>query len=171
MKKGAQMNLQTFRQNKKIFFLLLILFYIGLLFFGQMSLPYFLTSVTGIFLLLITIAGGSVSRFSKKDRNFAAVWGFLPPAIMGVISALSIRMIDSAPQYPEFYFYQILAFVRFLPIGFSGAAVGWMATSNDENKTKRYVQYGLACIFLMITVYLLLNLDLVYWTMFSILRL
>ena len=175
MKKGAQMNLQTFRQNKKVFLMLLIFLYVGLLVIGHMlNLPDFLISIAAIplflTLFLIMFAGGVVFGYITKNRTFAAALGFLISVIMGVISALSVRMIDSAPQYPEFYFYQILTFVQFLLAGLFGAVAGWMAASHDENKTKRYVQYMLACIFLMISLYFMFNPDLVYW-MFSILGL
>ena len=162
------MNLQTFRQNKKMFLLVLIFLYICFLIIGHMlHLPDFLISIAVIPLFLsfflIMFAGGAVFGYITKNRTFAAALGFLISVIIGVISALSVRMIDSAPQYPEFYFYQILAFVWFLPVGLFEAAAGWMAASNDENKTKRYVQYVLACIFLIIAVYLMVNPDLVYW--------
>jgi len=151
------MSIQISQNKKLLFFFSLASFILLFMLTYSMVLPEILIIVLMSLLLFLLFVGGVIYGFMTKEKIYAAVLGFLFPFIFGIWAAKSTYPIDSYPQYPDLYFEKAAVFLPFILIGIFGAMAGWLASSENPNKNKRYLQYLVAMILLAVSFYIFLH--------------
>jgi len=152
------LNVQTIRQNKNIFFALLIVAFCLLLFFILIPQINKIPNFVGIIiwpLLFLLFFSGIIYGFVTKDKSKAAVLGLLFSSLAGIYFAVTRGYFyDYGPPGLNYYHLQFFSFLSYVMVGVFVAAASYFASTDDINRRKRLRCYILTIIFTGIAFFL-----------------
>ena len=153
-----RMNIQTIRQNKNIFFALLIVAFCLLLFFILIPQINKIPNFVGIIiwpLLFLLFFSGIIYGFVTKDKLKASVLGLLFSILAGIhFSAARSFFYDYGPPGLNYSYLRFFAFLSYILMGLFIAAASYFASTDDINRRKRLRCYILTIIFTGIAFFL-----------------